>query len=94
MLGFLIAFIALFHAHVWASEPGTFLNPPTGGPIHDYSQNQVYKLGETVQLRWATDLKTFSILLWQNDNDNYEVVQSMPAPVGPCLSAPVCMFHY
>lgn len=78
MLRLLIASILLFHAHVWASEPGTFLNPPTGGPIHDYSQNPVYKLGQTVQLRWATDLNSFSILLWQNDNDNYETVQSTP----------------
>ncbi|KAH2000634.1 hypothetical protein KXV97_007610, partial [Aspergillus fumigatus] len=57
-------------------EPGIFYNPPTGGPIHDYSENPVYVLGQTVQLRWATSLQLFSIVLWQNDNPNYEWIQT------------------
>lgn len=73
---FIASILFLFHAHVWASEPGVFLNPPTGGPIHNYTRNPEYKLGETVQLRWATNLDSFSIILWQNDNSEYETVQT------------------
>lgn len=72
---FFASILFLFHAHVWASEPGIFLNLPTGGPIHNYTQDPVYKLGETVQLHWTTDLGSFSITLWQNDISKYEVVQ-------------------
>jgi hypothetical protein len=58
------------------AEPGIFYNPPTGGPIHEYQNDPVYTLGQTVQMRWATTLKSFSIMLWQNDNPNYEWIQS------------------
>lgn len=85
---FITSILFLFHAHVYASEPGVFLNPPTGGPIHDYTQDPKYDLGETVQLRWATNINSFSIILWQNDNSEYEVVQSMPVPA--CLPSPAC----
>jgi hypothetical protein len=58
------------------AEPGIFYNPPTGGPIHEYQDDPVYTLGQTVQMRWATTLESFSIMLWQNDNPNYEWIQS------------------
>ncbi|KAJ5116433.1 hypothetical protein N7456_000781 [Penicillium angulare] len=58
------------------AEPGVFYNPPTGGKIHDYADNPVYKLGQTVQMRWTTTLASFSIMLWQNNNPDYEWVQT------------------
>jgi hypothetical protein len=77
MLRFIpVLFVSLFS--LAAAEPGIFYNPPTGGPIHDYSENPVYELGQTVQLRWATSLQWFSLVLWQNDNSNYEWIQSRP----------------
>ncbi|GFG27524.1 hypothetical protein IFM61606_07565 [Aspergillus udagawae] len=69
-----VLFIFLFS--LAAAEPGIFYNPPTGGPIHDYTENPVYVLGQTVQLRWATSLQWFSLVLWQNDNSNYEWIQT------------------
>ncbi|KXG52093.1 uncharacterized protein PGRI_083770 [Penicillium griseofulvum] len=71
----LFLIILLICAIVFA-EPGIFYNPPTGGPIHEYRNNPVYILGETVQLRWDTTLETFSIMIWQNDNLDYEWVQT------------------
>ncbi|OGM51372.1 hypothetical protein ABOM_000108 [Aspergillus bombycis] len=59
-----------------AAEPGIFYNPPTGGPIHVYKDNPVYELGQTVQLRWATSLEYLSLMLWQNDNPDYEWLQT------------------
>lgn len=62
----LFSHLFLFHAHAWASEPVIFfffLNPLTGGPIPNYTQDPVYKFGETVQLRWTTYLDSFSIIL-------------------------------
>ncbi|KAE8381264.1 hypothetical protein BDV26DRAFT_255676 [Aspergillus bertholletiae] len=58
------------------AEPGIFYNPPTGGPIHVYKDNPVYELGQTVQLRWATSLEFLSLMLWQNDNPDYEWLQT------------------
>lgn len=66
----------LLLGHVWA-EAGIFYNPPTGGLIHDYSEDPVYTLEQTVQLRWTTSLKHLSLMLWQNDNPDYEWLQSM-----------------
>ncbi|KMK55433.1 hypothetical protein Y699_07538 [Aspergillus fumigatus Z5] len=73
---YFISVLFVFLSSVAAAEPGIFYNPPTGGPIHDYSENPVYVLGQTVQLRWATSLQLFSIVLWQNDNPNYEWIQN------------------
>lgn len=81
MLG--LFFYLLFYFHHAAAEPGIFYNPPTGGAIHDYSENQVYNLGDTVQMRWATSLEYFSIMLWQNDNDQFEWIQSTYRPREP-----------
>ena len=67
-------------ALIWpfvAAKSGLFYNPPTGGTIHDYSENPVYTLGQTVQMRWTTTLDSFSIMLWQNNDADYEWVQSM-----------------
>lgn len=77
MFWLLLTFLCLFYSCGADERPGIFYNPPTGGKIHDYSENQVYDLGETVQMRWATTLDYFSIMLWQNDNSEYEWIQSM-----------------
>lgn len=69
--------IILLRCAIVFAELGIFYNPPTGGPIHEYRNNPVYTLGETVQLRWDTTLETLSIMIWQNDNPDYEWVQSM-----------------
>jgi hypothetical protein len=69
--------ILLLTCGIVLAEPGIFYNPPTGGPIHEYQDNPVYTLGKTVQLRWDTTLEIISIMLWQNDNSDFEWVQSM-----------------
>lgn len=75
MSGLCFALAILAYSPVVA-EPGIFYNPPTGGPIHVYKDNPVYELGQTVQLRWATSLEYLSLMLWQNDNPDYEWLQS------------------
>ncbi|PGH13426.1 hypothetical protein AJ79_03705 [Helicocarpus griseus UAMH5409] len=75
MLSLLFALILLIYPCVGA-EPGIFYNPPTGGPIHEYKDNPIYELGQTVQLRWATTLEYFSLVLWQNDNPQFEWIQT------------------
>ncbi|KAL5361109.1 hypothetical protein BJX96DRAFT_151421 [Aspergillus floccosus] len=76
MLRLLVTLLFLFYSCHVDAEPGIFYNPPTGGKIHDYSENPVYDLGQTVQMRWATSLDYFSIMLWQNDNSEYEWIQT------------------
>ncbi|KAE8355893.1 hypothetical protein BDV28DRAFT_145692 [Aspergillus coremiiformis] len=77
MLKLLFAGTLLSHYYDSATaEPGIFYNPPTGGPIHVYKDNPVYELEQKVQLRWATNLERISLMLWQNDNPNYEWLQT------------------
>ncbi|PLN76231.1 hypothetical protein BDW42DRAFT_179208 [Aspergillus taichungensis] len=76
MVWLLVTFLFVFNVCYADERPGVFYNPPTGGKIHDYGDNQVYDLGETVQMRWATSLDYFSIMLWQNDNSEYEWIQT------------------
>lgn len=56
-------------------DPGIFYNPPTGGPIHEYQDNPVYELGQTLQILWSTTQETYSLILWQNDH-KYEWIKS------------------
>ena len=54
------------------SNDGVFYNPPQPGPNGDFSQNPVYQIGSTVQLRWSVSWDRISMTLWQNGNNNFE----------------------
>lgn len=75
MLAVLTCLFLFLHAFV-AAEGGKFHNPPPMQNNHNYGANEVYELGEMVQLRWSTDIKHFDILLWQNNNSNPETLMS------------------
>lgn len=67
-LTFLIAFIGL----VVAQSDGVFYNPPTPGPTGEFLQNPIYVIGQTVQIRWAVSYDKISLVLWQNNNNDFE----------------------
>jgi len=54
------------------SNDGTFYNPPQSGPVNDYSQNPIYPVGSTVQIRWTVSWDRISLTLWQSGNNDFE----------------------
>lgn len=63
-----VAFISL----VVAQNDGVFYNPPTFGATGDFSQNPVYVIGQTVQVRWTVSYNQISLVLYQNNNNTFE----------------------
>lgn len=59
-----------------STEPqNVFINPPQPGPDHEYSKNNVYALGSTINLQWTTSWDAMQLLLWQNDNATYVTLE-------------------
>ena len=54
------------------SDSGTFYNPPPYGSNKD----EDYELEQVVQIRWATSMKFFSLVLWQIDKETNDYRQS------------------
>ncbi|KAH9903679.1 hypothetical protein F4778DRAFT_94638 [Xylariomycetidae sp. FL2044] len=47
-----------------------FLRPPDSGPNGDFSDNPTYKIGDTLNIQWDTNLKEVDLLLWQSPDDD------------------------
>ncbi|KAF7193711.1 hypothetical protein HII31_04961 [Pseudocercospora fuligena] len=75
-----LAFAFLFSRILCQDTENYFINPPPGGPIHDYSQNNVYATGSLIRFQWQTNYTTMSLVLWQNDNSSFQYfIQDQPA---------------
>lgn len=57
-----------------AQSNNYFITPPTPGPTGQFSDNNVYALGSTINLEWKTNYSTISLALWQNNNDSYALL--------------------
>jgi len=66
------------------SNDGVFYNPPQYGPNGDFSQNPVYQIGSTVQLRWTVSWDRISMTLWQNGNNDFEYLLRKDNSRLPC----------
>lgn len=48
-----------------------FINPQASGGPRDYRENQQYRVGDTMKIRWDTDYDKVSItLLYPEDHEN------------------------
>lgn len=48
-----------------------FINPQASGGPRDYRENQQYRVGDTMKIRWDTDFDKASItLLYPEDHEN------------------------
>ena len=75
MLWLKLAWGLLLPALVYSQDQknGTFFNPPDeSGDTGDFSTNPVYKIGDTLQVRWQTDFTNISLVLWQDESDTFE----------------------
>lgn len=41
-----------------ALAKNSFVNPPTDGAFHEYASNQQYSVGDTMHIRWDTEVTT------------------------------------
>lgn len=48
-----------------AQDDGYFLNPPNAGKQLFFLENDVYLVGDTLNVQWVTSLSEYSLWLWQ-----------------------------
>ncbi|MCJ1303539.1 hypothetical protein MMC08_006349 [Hypocenomyce scalaris] len=79
----LTLFIAFF-ALLTAGQQNTFYNPSNtayGEIVHNYTLDDVWPLGSVQNITWSTSYKNSTLILWQNNNPNYETfIASGPSP--------------
>lgn len=51
-----------------APSGNEFINPPPSGEWFDYSEDEAYEVGSTINLRWKTSFDTISLALFQQNN--------------------------
>ena len=49
-----------------AASGDFFTHPPPEDTTNSLSDNQVYKVGDLLQIEWETSMKDFALLLWQD----------------------------
>ena len=64
--------LLLLQSVLGANNLGTFYNPPPRGSRKD----EAYELEQVVQIRWATSMEYFSLVLWQVDKETNDYRQS------------------
>lgn len=64
------ALVAVIACPTALAQPGQFYRPPSPGPNGDFSQNLVWHLGETQNIRFTTTYTDYTINLWQENSDS------------------------
>lgn len=68
------ALFICFAYHISAQQ-NTFFNPPNtqyGEIVHNYTLDNVWPLGSAQNITWSTSYTNSTLILWQNDNPDYE----------------------
>ncbi len=64
-LGLLLVCLLVLPSVVAQSTTSFFVVPPDLGANLLFATNDVYTLGDQLDVRWVTDKETYSIVLWQ-----------------------------
>lgn len=59
-----------------STATGRFFNPADTGPQLDYSDDDVWTIGETQSIKWTTTYTSYTIALWQ------QILPGGPATLG------------
>ena len=51
---------------VEAASGDYFTHPPPEDSSNELSQNQIYQVGDLLQIEWQTSMKDYALLLWQD----------------------------
>lgn len=62
-------------ACVWSEN--AFSNPPAPGDTGYYDDNNVYALGDLINIRWTTDFEAVNLILWQQSDSSDSVGASI-----------------
>ncbi|MCJ1382741.1 hypothetical protein MMC17_005854 [Xylographa soralifera] len=68
----LLLLLLIWTSYSSAQTDGVFYNPPSPGTASDFTENPIYQVGSTVQLRWFVSWDRISLCLTQNGNRDYE----------------------
>ena len=69
-----------------AGQQNVFYFPGSGGPTGDYSQDLIFPIGSTQQIRWSTSYTNLSLVLYKDGDPSFEYLQSMyPFPRVACM---------
>jgi len=63
---------SLSFALVAFATTATFTNPTEGGSSEDPSQNEVYTVGDTINVTWTTDAAAVNLVIWQDSTDSVD----------------------
>ncbi|MCJ1475126.1 hypothetical protein MMC13_003786 [Lambiella insularis] len=70
--------LLLFASLTAAQDNSTFYNPPAPDATVDWSNNPVYQVGSTVQVRWAVTWDRVSLCLFQNGAPQHDYEFLLP----------------
>lgn len=76
LLHVVIVYFLLYQSVRSSTETGRFFNPVDTGPGLDYSDDDVWTIGETKTVRWTTTYSNYTIALWQ------QILPGGPATLG------------
>jgi hypothetical protein len=64
----LVIFLALFATKITASpDIGHFIIPQTGEAEGNFTNNILWRIGDTQKIQWTSICQNFTIALWQQD---------------------------
>jgi len=69
-------FLSLALVSSGQSYIATFTNPPDGNPDALASDNEVFTIGDSLQVTWTTNASVLNLAIWQYSAD------SLNAPIG------------
>lgn len=75
-LHFVIVLAFICHSVKSSTSAGRFFNPADTGPEVDYSEDDVWTIGDTKTIKWTTTYSNYTIALWQ------QILPGGPATLG------------
>lgn len=76
LLHLVAVYILLCQSVRSSTDTGRFFNPVDTGPELDYSDDDVWTIGDTKTIKWTTTYSNYTIALWQ------QILPGGPATLG------------
>jgi len=64
------AFLALADTTATAATTASFINPAAAGSTANPSLNEVYTVGDTINVTWSTNADAVNLVIWQDSSDS------------------------
>jgi hypothetical protein len=60
-----------------SDDANSFIEPGPPGTPGDFTQNNVYVVGSQISVRWTSNYSELSLVIYQNDNSNFQYLPNM-----------------